>query len=144
MKPTLTRLQRRDLLLQGKPIPTIDILLPRRKKPPITSGEIPEFPLRTFGSKVGFLTARDESGRETFRSKPFSIEPDTRPRPEFDVISFGNFFPSRSPAKALDSITLGDPRSRKRRSKIKGKKNGKNGKKKSKPKPLKSIFDLSF
>ena len=50
--------------------------------------------------------------------------------------NFGNFFPSRSPAKALDSVTLGDPtESGKRRSKGKGKK---------KQKPLKSIFDLSF
>jgi len=104
--PSTTRLQRRELIRQGKPVPTIEVNLPRREKPK-TRG-IPEFALRPFENR-----------------------------------GFGNFFPSRSPAKALGSVTLGDPTvSRKRRSKIKGKKGKK--KKRSKPKPLKSIFDLSF
>jgi len=106
--PSTTRLQRRELIRQGLPVPTIQVNLPRREKP-LDQGGIPDIPLRPFGSSKGF----------------------------------GNFFPSRSPAKSLESITLGDPTvSRKRRSKIKGK-NGKK-KKKAKPKPIKSIFDLSF
>jgi len=130
--PSTTRLQRRELLRQGKPVPTIEVNLPRRKKT-LDQGGVPDIPLRPFGSqKVGFLTARDESGKETFRSKPFSIEPDRRTQSEFGfdpIVTFGS--------------VLGDPTvSRKRRSKIKGK-NGKK-KKKAKPKPLKSIFDLSF
>jgi len=87
--------------------------------------------IKPFGSQVGFLTARDESGKEIGRSKPFSIEPDTRPRPAFDqIVTFG-------------SVGLGDPTIARKKRKL-SKKDKSKKKKKAKPKPLKSIFDLSF
>ena len=62
--PSTTRLQRRELIRQGKPVPTIEIDLPRREKP-LGHGGTPEFAL--------FPTSRRRLTNSLFERRSVSI-----------------------------------------------------------------------